>query len=816
VTVAFNGAAGSADVRILEYSGLDYVTPLDAAAVATGNSTASTSASATTTNVTDLILGANMVYTGTKGAGTGFTKRLLTTPDGDIAEDKVVTTPGSYSATASLSPAGPWIMQMAAFKAALFGATPPPPINVNVTPVTATVPAGQTQTFTANVQNDPANAGVQWSLSGAGCNSASCGTLSNATTTGVTYTAPASVPTPATVTLQAASLTDGTRTATAAITVTPPVGVITVAVSPRRAATTLTQRQQFTALVSSDPRNLGVSWTVDGTPGGNANSGTISSSGLYTPGTQVGLHTVTALSLADGTTTGTASVAVTDLVGVFTHHNDVQRTGQNLQEYALSPATVNAANFGNLFSCSVTENGTVPGYVYAQPLYVANLMMSDGLTHNVLFVATESDFVYAFDADANPCQLLWTASMLDPTHGAAAGATTVPAADTGETGDLIPEIGITSTPVIDPATNTMYLVAKTKEPGPVYVQRLHALDITSGAEKFGGPATIVANGFDPLTQLQRPGLLLNNGTVYVAFGSHGDSNTYHGWVMGYDKTSLAQIFSWSATDLSANTMGGIWSGGSGPAADASGNVWVETGNGSFDGTINLADSVVKLSPTGTVADFFTPSYQDTLRANDIDLGSGGVTILPSTVGSAAHPNLAVATGKTGVLYLLDQTNLGQFSSSADNDVQEVVIQTLNTTKNTQGVFGKTVYWNANVYVAMIGDALRQYSIAQGALSSTANAVSTHTFAFPGSIPAISANGNGGGIVWAQEIGGYKPGAPAVLYAFDATNVATQLYVSANSGAGAAGNAVKFTVPTVANGKVYVGGQGQVTAFGLLP
>jgi chitodextrinase len=815
-TVSFNGAATSPDVRILEYSGLDYVGPVDVAASATGNSKTSTSASATTTNSNDLILGANIVVSTTTGAGSGFTNRMITTPDGDIVEDKTVTATGSYSTSAPLGASAPWIMQMVAFKAAAAGALPPPPISVSLAPQTASVQAGLVQSFAAAVQNDSQNAGVNWSLSGAGCAGAACGTLSGVTSTAVVYTAPATVPNPATVVLLGTSASDKTKSAVATIAVTPAPGIILVNIAPRRAAVTLTQPQTFSAVVTGDPQNLGVTWSVDGNIGGNSTTGTITTSGVYTPGTQTGMHAVSAVSVADGSTSASATVAVTDLAGVFTHQNDPQRTGQNLNEYALSPATVSSTTFGNVFSCSVNEGGTVPGFVYAQPLYQANLTMADGTIHNVVFVATESDFVYAFDADASPCQQLWKASMLDSAHGAAAGSTTVPAADTGETGDLVPEIGITSTPVIDPTTNTIYVSSKTKEPGPVYVHRLHALDLTTGAEKLGAPVTISANGFVPLIQLQRPALLLNNGIVYLAFGSHGDQSNYHGWVMGYDKTLLTQIFAWASTDLSSSTMGGIWGGGSGPAADPGGGVWVETGNGNFDGTINYGDSVVRLGAAGTVADFFTPSYQDTLRANDVDLGSGGVTILPDSAGSPAHPHLSIATGKTGVLYLLDQTNLGQFSSSANNDVQEVVIQTLNTTTFGAGVFGKTVYWNGSVYVAMVGDSLRQYAISQGALSGTANAISTHLFAFPGATPSISANATSGGIVWALDIGGYRPAGPAVLYAFDATNVATLLYTSPTSGAGVAGTAVKFSIPTVANGKVYVGGQGQLTAFGLLP
>jgi hypothetical protein len=243
---------------------------------------------------------------------------------------------------------------------------------------------------------------------------------------------------------------------------------------------------------------------------------------------------------------------------------------------------------------------------------------------------------------------------------------------------------------------------------------------------------------------------------------------------------------------------------------------VETGNGDFDGTINYGDSVVKLNAGGTVSDFFTPSYQDTLRANDVDLGSGGVLILPDSAGSAEHPHLAVATGKPGGFFLLDQINLGKFNSSSDNDVQEVFPQGVNMSGVTSGVYGVSTYWNGNLYISIIGDNLRQYTISNGAISATANSVSANAFGYPSAIPSVSANGAIGGILWATDTSGYGSPSPVILYAYDATNLVNQLFVSPGTGAGAAGNAVKFNVPTVANGKVYVAGQGVLTVFGLLP
>jgi hypothetical protein len=615
------------------------------------------------------------------------------------------------------------------------------------------------------------------------------------------------------VTLKATSVADSTKSASASITVTS--GSLTVTVSPKRSAITTSQTQPFTATVTGDPQNAGVIWSVDGNNGGNASTGTISSAGLYTPGSQPGQHTVSATSVSNASFSAAATIAVTDLAGVFTHHNDVARTGQNLKEYALAPATVNSATFGLLFTCPVD------GYVYAEPLYMSNLAIG-GIPHNVVFIATEHDSIYAFDADSPSCTQLWKVSFLGTS------VTTVPSADTG-TSDLTPEIGITSTPVIDPATNTIYVVPKTKETAgtgcsagsPCYFHRLHALELTTGLEKFGGPVVITAPNFVPLRHLQRPALLLANNTVYVSFGSHGDVANYQGWLFGYDPATLAQKFAWSTTDAtSGNNEGAIWSSGCGPAVDANGNIYIETGNGDFNantGGKNYSDSAVKLSPAGSVLDYFTPFNQSTFSANDVDLGSGGVVILPDSVGSLAHPHLALVTGKVGTVYLIDQANMGKFNSGTNSDVQEVTpVPPPNTTNGGGGVFGSPAYWNGNVYVTGVGFPLSQYLISNGALATPANFTSSNTFPPRGATPVISANGTSGGLVWILDLTGWNTNGPAILDAYDATNVSTLLYSSPASGSGAAGNAVKFTVPTVANGKVYLGGQKTFTVFGLKP
>jgi hypothetical protein len=594
----------------------------------------------------------------------------------------------------------------------------------------------------------------------------------------------------------------------------PPPGAISVSIAPMRGGTTIFQSLDFTANLQNDTTAAGVTWT--------ASAGTFSSQGkttaTFVAPNAAGVITVTATSVADMTKSASATIGVTDLKGVLTFQNDSQRTGQNLQEYALTPATVNAAVFGQRFSCSTTEGGTVPGNIYAQPLFVANLTMSDAKTHNVVFVATESDFAYAFDADVSPCKTYWKASMLDPAHGAISGETTVPACDTGECDDLHPEIGITSTPVIDTATNTIYLTSKTKESSTAYHHRLHALDLVTGAEKNGGPVEITATGFIPLIHLQRPALLSGGSSVYLAFGSHGDQSTYHGWVMGYDKTTLAQNFVWSATDLTvSSSKGAIWQSGAGPALDASGNIWVETANGDFDGAVSFGDSVVKINPSVTppVSDYFTPQDQSTLTASDIDLGSGGVTILPDVAGNTAHPHLALATGKTNLLYLLDQNNLGHFNAS-DNIVQEVTLHNgLNEGNVTGGMFAKAAYFNGRIYVLPIQDVLRAFTVSNAQLAPLM-ATGSDTFGFPGATPAISAQGSTNGVVWVlnttnnNSMNGSGTSGPAQLFAYDASSL-TKLFSGPTSG-----NAVKFSVPTVANGKVYVGTQTELDVFGLLP
>lgn len=503
-------------------------------------------------------------------------------------------------------------------------------------------------------------------------------------------------------------------------------------------------------------------------------------------------------------------------VNVLTYHNDNARSGQNLNESILTLANVNTNTFGKLFSQNVD------GQIYAQPLYMANVAITNQGRHNVVFVATEHDSVYAFDADNNGgCNAapLWHVSFLN----AAAGVTTVPSSETG-TGNISPEIGITGTPVIDITTGTIFVEAKTREvsgPNINYVHRLHALDVGSGAEKFGGPVLIQANvpgtgdgndgaghvPFNGLRQLSRPGLLLLNGVVYVAYASHGDIGPYHGWVLGFNAQTLQLQGVFNTTPNGG--LGGIWQGGDAPAADTNGNIYFITGNGTFNSALgNYGDSFLKLGVNGTnlnALDYFTPFNQQHLADTDTDLGSGGLTLLPDAVGSSAHPHLLVGAGKEGKIYLLDRDNLGHFNSNDDSQVVQTIL-----VATPEWSLGTPTYFNDTLYYTGAFDPIKAFRFSGGMLLTNPVAVGSTAFGWPGATPAVSANGTNNGIVWVLET---NPG--LVLRAYNATNVAQELYDSAQLGdRDNPGGAVKYAVPTIANGKVYVGGSDCVTVFGL--
>ena len=512
---------------------------------------------------------------------------------------------------------------------------------------------------------------------------------------------------------------------------------------------------------------------------------------------------------------------------VVTQHNDISRTGQNNNETILTPSNVNSNTFGKLFSYQLD------GQAYAQPLYVAGVTMGSGTvqagtTHNVVFVATEHDSVYAFDADSNGgsnASPLWRITLLDSAHGAGSGATTVPSSDVG-TDDITPEIGITATPVIDTNSNTIYVVGKTKESGN-YFQRLHALDITTGAEKTGSPVTLSAqvngngNGssggvvrFDPKLGNNRPALLFLNGTVYIAFSSHGDQGPYHGWILAYNAATLQQTSVFCPTANGAAS--GIWMSGAGLAADTinSGRLFVATGNGAFNATapynnsMSYGDDLIRIeTSTGAmkVSDQFTAFNQNYLSTNDLDLGSGGVMLLPDQSSGPTH--LMVQASKEGRIYLVNRDNLGGYNSSSDNIVQEIVGQ-------IGGVWGSPAYWNGHLYFWGSNDSLKSFSFSNGSIGNI-TAESSENGGYPGPTPSISSNGSSNGIVWDVVSSANTSGGPAVLLAHDATNVNTLYSSNQNSSRDYPGGAVKFAVPTVTNGKVYLGTSNYLSVYGLL-
>ncbi len=552
--------------------------------------------------------------------------------------------------------------------------------------------------------------------------------------------------------------------------------------------------------------------------------------------------------LTSAWTVGAAALAMSQ-VSVTTYHNDNFRTGLNNAETILTPTSVTPSTFGLLFSLPVD------GYVYAQPLYLPNVAIPNKGAHNVVYIATEHNSVYAFDADSSG-PALWQVNL----------GPSVPNTDTGSW-DIYPEIGITGTPVIVPAaqgvrgaTPTMYLVSKTKTTdtngNAVYTQKLHALDVTSGAEKFGAPVVIQGSvagtgdgtdghghvPFQPLIQHNRSALLAltpsgvgiggGSGTstsastadarpagstapvIYIAFASHGDIGPYHGWLFSYNANTLQQTGIYNTTPNGKTAAsgypiaaGGIWQAGGGIASDGS-SIFFATGNGSFDpSTGSYGDSVLRISlPNLTVADYFAPADQLTLDDYDIDLGSGAVMLLPGGTGTNLSPNLMVQAGKEGSIYLMNRTNLGKYGT-VDHVIQELP-------SVMGGIWGSPAYFNGNIYFSPIYGSLLSFPISGNTMGGVSSWTPTY-YQYPGATPSVSSNGNTNGIVWATQNDGTGPNGTAILHAYVATNLGTELYNSAaTNGRDIMGGAVKFSVPTIANGKVYSGNAYSVSVFGL--
>jgi len=508
-------------------------------------------------------------------------------------------------------------------------------------------------------------------------------------------------------------------------------------------------------------------------------------------------------------TVSTGPVAST--VDVITYHYDNSRSGQNLNETVLTPANVNSTKFGKL------GEFVVDGKVDAQPLYLSQVTIG-GQKKNVLYVATEHGSVYAFDADSingTASTVLWKTSTLG------SGETT---SDNRGCGQVTPEIGITATPVIDRSRNAIYVVAMSKNASGTYFQRIHALDLTTGLELFGGPKDITATYpgtgdnssggnviFDPKQYKERPGLLQINSTIYTTWSSHCDIRPYTSWVMAYSADTLAQT---GVLNLVPNgSDGGIWMSGTAPAADAAGNLFFIIGNGTFDTTLNATgfpvngdcgNCFVKLSTAGglRLADYFTP--HNTVAESDADQDFGVVLMDVQDVGGATR-HLSVGAGKDAIIYVADRDNMGKFNPNTDQIYQEISGQLGGQ------VFSMPTYFNGTVYFGAVGDALKAFPIVSAKLAVVPTSQSTHNFGYPGTTPSVSANGTANGIVWAVESNG------AILFAYDATNLTTELYDSNQAANGRdhfSGN--KFITPMVVNGRVYVGTPTSVAVFGLLP
>jgi hypothetical protein len=495
---------------------------------------------------------------------------------------------------------------------------------------------------------------------------------------------------------------------------------------------------------------------------------------------------------------------------VTTYKNDLSRSGQNPSESVLTPTTVTSSNFGLLRMLPVD------GRVDAQPLYLSQLSAAGG-SFNAVFVATEHDSVYAFDSDSGA--VLWHVSLL------AAGES--PSNDHG-CNQVSPEIGVTSTPVIDRAAGahgTIYVVAMSVDAQSNFHQRLHALDVATGAELLNGPTEITAtyagtatSSFDPGFYEERAALLLSGGTIYTTWTSHCDAPPYGGWIIAFAEATLARN---GALNVAANSSSGpaIWMAGGGPAVDASGNIHLLTANGAFETTLDgngfpnqqdFGNSFLEISSAGAglkVLDYFTMSNEVAESSMDLDLGSGGELLLPDLTDSAnTVRHLAVGAGKDGNIYVVDRDSMGKFNAAANQNYQ-----TLGGAL-PGGIWSTPAYFNGTVYYGNVSGTLKAFAISAAKLGATPQSQSATQFAYPGTAPSVSANGTSNGIVWAHE-----NTSPAVLHAYDATNLAHEIYNS-NQAAGnrdqfGAGN--KYITPTVADGKVFVGTTNAVAVFGLL-
>jgi hypothetical protein len=675
-------------------------------------------------------------------------------------------------------------------------------------PVSVTVTVGQSAAFSV-IATGTAPLTYQWFMNGtaAGTNSSTFSIAQAATGQ-----------TGAQIHVKVSNATGSATSNTVTLTVNPAAPTAPAITQQPTNATVMAGQSATFTVTATGTAPLIYQWFMNGgAVGTNSSSYTISQTTLGQTGAQIYVKVSNAVSSATSqTVTLTVNAVQTSSVNVLTYHNDVARTGQNLNETTLTTANVKAANFG------IVGNMSVDGGVDAEPLYVSNLTLGGGV-HNVVYVVTENDSVYAFDADT--FAQLWHVSVLGANETAS---------DNRGCGQVSPIIGITSTPVIDlsaGAHGEIFLVAMSLDNSGNYHQRLHALDVTSGAETSGSPMTVEAtfpttNGtttFDPKQYKDRAALLLLNGMIYTSWASHCDDGPYTGWVIGYNEKTLAQS---GVLDVTPNgSDGAIWMSGDGPAADSSGNIYLLDGNGTFDDTLNsngfpehgdYGNGFIKISTASnslSVADYFTMFNTDSESNADEDLGSGGEILLPDLQDGQGNTwHLAVGAGKDGHIYVANRDLMGKFNTSNDS----AIYQEIDSNGLGGGVWSAPAYFNNKVYYGAVSDHLRAFSIASAKLSTPASSMSATSFGYPGTTPSISANGDGNGIVWAVENNG-GGNAGGVLHAYDATNLGTELYNS-NQAANNRDHFVdnKFITPMIANGKVYVGTPNGVAVFGLLP
>ncbi len=796
ITVTTTAVSGYDALIAISISGLPAgVTANPVSVVITPGATETITLTAATTAATS---SGTVTITGTSGVRVHSATMALGVTAVPAADFALAVSPGTVSVTAG-GGSGSTAVSVSGingFNAGVGIAVSGLPAGVTVAPATPTVTPGSPQTLTLT---------------------AAASAVASSSTITVTGTSGALVHT-ATFTLNVAAAAPADFT----LTINPTSLTLTSGTQGQGTAVTATAVNGFSGTVSV---------TVSGLPAGVTVAPTTLT---LTPGTP---QTLTFTAAANAVA-GTSSVSVTGVSGALTHtasltltvaapagvdvttyHDDNARDGLNAKETILTPANVSSATFGKLNLLGVD------GLVDAEPLYLSAVTIN-GETHNVLYVVTEHDSVYAFDADSGA--QLWKVSALG------SGETT---SDSHGCGQITPEIGITSTPVIDRtkgANGTIFVVAMSKDGSGAYHQRLHALDVTTGAETTGSPTEIAgtypgtgdnSSGgnvvFAPGQYAERAGLLLMNSTIYLAWTSHCDARPYTGWVMAYSENTLQQT---AILNLTPNgSEGAIWMAGDGLAADSAGNIYFLDANGTLDAKDTVTgfpvngdygNAMMKLSTAGnslTVDDFFE-TYDSINESNaDTDLGSGGSLLLPDMVdGKGVVRHLMVGAGKDKNIYVGDRDNLGKYNSANNDALYQELTNAL-----PGGAWSMPAYFNYAVYYGGVGDYLKAFSITNALLGTTPSSKSATTFGYPGATPSVSANGTSNGIVWALQS---STGSAAVLHAYDATNLGKELYNSTQAvgGRDSFGTGNKFITPMIVNGKVYVGTPNGVAVFGLLP